>query len=313
LGRAVSEAAYDSPVGAVVQLEQVGKRYGRVTALDGVSFAIEAGQVVALLGPNGAGKTTAVSIMLGLRRPTAGRCRVFGLDPADPVARSRCGAMLQESGVPELLKVREVVELFGTYYPRRLPPGEVLGLAGLEEQAATRIDRLSGGQRQRLFFALAITGDPEVLFLDEPTVGMDVEGRRAFLAAIRARVERGTTIVLTTHYLEEADQLADRVIVIDRGSVIADASPAEIKRRVAGKRVTVQFAGDVDAGLFEGVPVGALRIAGRSATMLSSRPVEVLRHVLAARSDVTDVEVSGADLEEAFLDLTGEAEERARA
>ncbi len=313
MGRAVSEAAYDSPVGAVVQLEQVGKRYGRVTALDGVSFAIEAGQVVALLGPNGAGKTTAVSIMLGLRRPTAGRCRVFGLDPADPVARSRCGAMLQESGVPELLKVREVVELFGTYYPRRLPPGDVLGLAGLEEQAATRIDRLSGGQRQRLFFALAITGDPEVLFLDEPTVGMDVEGRRAFLAAIRARVERGTTIVLTTHYLEEADQLADRVIVIDRGSVIADASPAEIKRPVAGKRVTVQFAGDVDAGLFEGLPVGALRIAGRSATMLSSRPVEVLRHVLAARSDVTDVEVSGADLEEAFLDLTGEAEERARA
>jgi len=300
-------------VGAVVELDHVGKRYGRVAALGDVSLAIQPGQVVALLGPNGAGKTTAVSIMLGLRRPTTGRCRLLGLEPTDLLARSRCGAMLQESGVPELLTVREVVRLFGTYYPRRLAPDDALRLAGLGEQARTRVDRLSGGQRQRLFFALAVTGDPEVLFLDEPTVGMDVEGRRAFIAAIRERADRSTTIVLTTHYLEEADQLADRVIVIDRGAVIADASPAEIKQRVAGKRVTVHFGADVDAALFEGLPVGGLRVGGRSATMLSNRPVEVLRHVLAARADVTDVDVSGADLEEAFLHLTAEVEERARA
>jgi ABC-2 type transport system ATP-binding protein len=299
-------------VDAVVELDHVGKRYGRVTALGDVSFSIQAGQVVALLGPNGAGKTTAVSIMLGMRRPTAGRCRLFGLAPTDLAARSRCGAMLQESGVPELLTVREVVQLFGTYYPRHLPADDVLRLAGLAEQARTRVDRLSGGQRQRLFFALAVTGDPEVLFLDEPTVGMDVEGRRAFIAAIRERAERGTTIVLTTHYLEEADQLADRVIVIDRGAVIADASPEEIKRRVAGKRVTIQFAGEPDPAIFEALPVGGLRIGGRSATMLSNRPVDVLRSVLSARDDVTDVDVSGADLEDAFLHLTGEAEERAR-
>ncbi len=300
-------------MGAVVELDHVGKRYGRVAALGDVSLAIQPGQVVALLGPNGAGKTTAVSIMLGLRRPTTGRCRLLGLEPTDLLARSRCGAMLQESGVPELLTVREVVRLFGTYYPRRLAPDDALRLAGLGEQARTRVDRLSGGQRQRLFFALAVTGDPEVLFLDEPTVGMDVEGRRAFIAAIRERADRSTTIVLTTHYLEEADQLADRVIVIDRGAVIADASPAEIKQRVAGKRVTVHFGADVDAALFEGLPVGGLRVGGRSATMLSNRPVEVLRHVLAARADVTDVDVSGADLEEAFLHLTAEVEERARA
>ncbi len=300
-------------MGAVVELDHVGKRYGRVAALGDVSLAIQPGQVVALLGPNGAGKTTAVSIMLGLRRPTTGRCRLLGLEPTDLLARSRCGAMLQESGVPELLTVREVVRLFGTYYPRRLAPDDALRLAGLGEQARTRVDRLSGGQRQRLFFALAVTGDPEVLFLDEPTVGMDVEGRRAFIAAIRERADRSTTIVLTTHYLEEADQLADRVIVIDRGAVIADASPAEIKQRVAGKRVTVHFGADVDAALFEGLPVGGLRVGGRSATMLSNRPVEVLRHVLAARVDVTDVDVSGADLEEAFLHLTAEVEERARA
>jgi ABC-2 type transport system ATP-binding protein len=154
------------------------------------------------------------------------------MDPTDLAARSRCGVMLQESGTPELLTVRELIRLFRTYYPLRLSIDEALRLGGLEEQAGTRLDRLSGGQRQRLFFALAVTGDPEVLFLDEPTVGMDVEGRRTFLAAIRQRVREGTTVVLTTHYLEEADQLADRIVVVNRGEIVADAPPAEIKARV---------------------------------------------------------------------------------
>src|SRR5262249_17342354 len=164
---------------------------------DDVSLSIESGEVVALLGPNGAGKTTAISIMLGLRRATSGVARLFGRAPTDLRARSRCGVMLQESGTPELLSVAEIVKLFGTYYPRHLPAEEALRLAGLQELGGTRLDRLSGGQRQRLFFALAVVGDPEVLFLDEPTVGMDVEGRRTFLAAIRQRVRGGTTIVLT--------------------------------------------------------------------------------------------------------------------
>lgn len=291
----------------VVTLEHVTKRYGSVMALDDVSLSIEAGEVVALLGPNGAGKTTAISIMLGLRRATSGVARLFGRAPTDLRARSRCGVMLQESGTPELLSVAEIVKLFGTYYPRRLPVEEALRLAGLQELGRTRLDRLSGGQRQRLFFALAVIGDPEVLFLDEPTVGMDVEGRRTFLAAIRQRVRDGTTIILTTHYLEEADQLADRIVVFNRGVMIADAPPAAIKSRVAGKRLMMRFGSAVDATMFAGTPVTGLRTDGSTAWMLSSRPVDVLRHVLAARDDLIDLEVGGANLEEAFVSLTRDA------
>jgi ABC-2 type transport system ATP-binding protein len=291
-------------VTAIVALDHVTKRYGQVVALNDLSLSIEAGEAVALLGPNGAGKTTAISLMLGLRRPSSGTVRLFGRQPTDLRSRVRCGVMLQESGVPELLTVREIVRLFATYYPRRLPADEVLSMAGLEEQAGTRQDRLSGGQLQRLFFALAMIGDPEVLFLDEPTVGMDVEGRRAFISTIRRRLLAGTTVVLTTHYLEEADQLADRIVVIDRGVLVADGSPAEIKSRVAGKRIFLRFAADVDAGLFAGAPVSGLRLEGPVATMLSARPADVLRHVLAARQDVLDIDVGGADLEEAFVHLT---------
>lgn len=291
----------------VVTLEHVTKRYGSVVALDDVSLSIEAGEVVALLGPNGAGKTTAISIMLGLRRATSGVARLFGRAPTDLRARSRCGVMLQDSGTPELLSVAEIVKLFGTYYPRPLPAEEALRLAGVQELGGTRLDRLSGGQRQRLFFALAVVGDPEVLFLDEPTVGMDVEGRRTFLAAIRQRVRDGTTIVLTTHYLEEADQLADRIVVFNRGVMIADAPPAAIKSQVAGKRLTMRFGSAVDATMFTGAPVTGLRTDGSTAWMLSPRPVDVLRHVLARRDDLIDVDVGGANLEEAFVSLTRDA------
>jgi ABC-2 type transport system ATP-binding protein len=289
----------------VVVLDRVTKRYGSVVALNDVSLSIDSGEVVALLGPNGAGKTTAISIMLGLRRPNSGTARLFGMAPTDLRARSRCGVMLQESGTPELLSVEEIIRLFGTYYPRHLPAAEAIRLAGLEEQAGTRLDRLSGGQRQRLFFALAVTGDPEVLFLDEPTVGMDVEGRRTFLAAIRQRVRAGTTVVLTTHYLEEADQLADRIVMFNRGTIVADAPPAAIKSRVAGKRLTLRFGSTPDPSTFADAPVTAVRIDGTTAWMLSSRPVDVVRQVLAVRDDLLDMEVGGADLEEAFVSLTG--------
>jgi ABC-2 type transport system ATP-binding protein len=287
----------------VVVVNSVSKRYGSVLALNDVSFTIQAGEVVALLGPNGAGKTTAMCVMLELRRPTSGTVRLFGLEPTDLRARSRCGVMLQESGTPELLTVRELVRLFGTYYPRRLPAVEALRLAGLEEQASTRLDRLSGGQRQRLFFALAVAGDPDVLFLDEPTVGMDVEGRHTFLNAIRRRARDGNTIVLTTHYLEEADHLADRIIVFNRGAIVADAPPAQIKSLVGTKRLTFRFGAEPDPGLFDGLPVTDLQVDGQTVTVLSTQPVAVLRGVLAAEVDLLDVAVGGADLEEAFLHL----------
>ncbi|TMB46289.1 MAG: ABC transporter ATP-binding protein, partial [Chloroflexi bacterium] len=195
----------------MIELSHVSKRYGDVQALEDVTLTIDAGEVVAMLGPNGAGKTTSISIMLGTRQPTAGQARLFGMHPRDLRARRRIGVMLQESGVPGMLKVEELVELFASYYPAPLPVSQAIAMAGLEEKAKSLVKDLSGGQRQRLYLALAVCGNPDVLFLDEPTVGLDVEGRRLFLQEIAGLAGRGRTVILTTHYLEEADLLARRV------------------------------------------------------------------------------------------------------
>src|SRR5437899_5948979 len=240
---------------SVVELIAARKRFGQVEALKGVDLTIRPGELVAILGPNGAGKTTSISLMLGLRRPTAGQARLFGYDPADRRARSRCGVMLQESGTPAVLTVRELVDLFRAYYPAPLPTEKAIALAGLEAKAGARAGTLSGGERQRLYFALAVCGDPEALFLDEPTVGMDVEARRAVLDSIRGLSSAGKTIVLTTHYLEEADQLARRIVVIDHGRVIADATPREIKSRIPSQRMSFSAATPVSAATFDALDV----------------------------------------------------------
>src|ERR1041385_8031053 len=185
------------------ELKDATKSYGSVQALKGVSLTIEPGEVVAMLGPNGAGKTTSISLLLGLRKPTSGTVRLFGLEPTDIRARSRVGVMLQESGIPQMLKVREIIDLFRSYYPKPMPRERAIAMAGLEEKANALVKELPGGQRQRLYFALAVCGDPQVLFLDEPTVGMDVEGRRGFIERIAEFAKLGRTVVLTTHYLEE--------------------------------------------------------------------------------------------------------------
>jgi ABC-2 type transport system ATP-binding protein len=288
----------------VVELQDARKRYGDVDALRGVDLVIGPGEVVAMLGPNGAGKTTSISLMLGLRRPTAGRVRLFGLDPRDRRARSRCGVMLQESGVPGVLTVRELVDLFRAYYPRPLPTDRAIALAGLQDRARARVGQLSGGQRQRLYFALAVCGDPEVLVLDEPTVGMDVEARQAFVAAIRQLAVEQRTIVLTTHHLEEADALAHRIVVVDHGMVIADAAPAEIKARIPSKRVHFRTTPGLDAAAFEGLPVTGLECVGDRVRLLSAAPETVLRELFRRGVSVAELEVAGADLEEAFLTLT---------
>jgi ABC-2 type transport system ATP-binding protein len=294
---------------AVVELEGARKHYGEVEALRGVDLVIRQGEVVAMLGPNGAGKTTSISLMLGLRRPTAGRVRLFGLDPTHRRARSRCGVMLQESGVPAVLTVRELIDLFRAYYPAPLPAGRAIALAGLEEQAASRVGKLSGGQRQRLYFALGVCGNPDVLFLDEPTVGMDVEARRTFLAAMRELAGEGRTIVLTTHYLDEADALAQRIIVIDHGVVIADATPREIKARIPSKRVHFRTTPPLDVAVFDGLPVTAVEWTGGQVRLLSAEPATVLRELFRRGVAVADLEVVGADLEEAFLALTARSDD----
>src|ERR1700730_13905745 len=218
-------------------LEAVYKNYGEVRALRDVNFAVRSGEVVALLGPNGAGKTTAVKLLLGLMQPNVGRARVFGGDPTNPGNRMRTGAMLQVGRVPETLRVREHIDLFSSYYPNPMPPAEVLAAVGLEKLGDRKFGDLSGGQRQRVLFGLAICGDPDLLFLDEPTVGLDVEARRMLWDEIRRMVTRGKTVLLTTHYLQEADALADRVAVINQGAIIAEGTPSEIKAKTAGKRI----------------------------------------------------------------------------
>jgi ABC-type multidrug transport system, ATPase component len=241
--------------------------------------------------------------LLGLRKPTSGKALLFGLKPDDLNARSRVGVMLQESGIPSMLKVREIVDLFRSYYSRPMARERAIGMAGLEEKANALVKELSGGQRQRLYFALAVCGDPEVLFLDEPTVGMDVEGRRSFIERIAEFAQMGRTVVLTTHYLEEADQLAKRVIVIDRGLVIADASPLEIKSKVAGKRVRFTAVALTEQDL-DGLPITASTISDHGVQLLTNQPEAVLRELFRRGIEISNLELSGADLEDAFISLT---------
>lgn len=288
----------------VVEMRGVEKRYGDVRALAGVDLAVAPGEVVGFLGPNGAGKTTSIRVMLGLTRPTAGEARLFGGSPDRREARGRVGVMLQESGVPSSLRVREVVELFARYYPFALPMGEVLARAGLEPRARALVSTLSGGERQRLYFALAIVGDPDLLFLDEPTVALDVEARRAFWQQVVGFAELGKTILFTTHHLSEADAVARRLIVIDKGRVIAEGTPSEVKRRVADR--TVRFRSDLPASALEGRPaVQRVEIEpGGLTAVYTSEPERLLRELFAQGAELRDLTVTDADLEAAFVALT---------
>ena len=210
-------------------LSRVSKRYGSTVALEALDLAIRPGELLALLGANGAGKTTAVRILLGLIAPDSGTARVFGGDPRDAASRTRIGAMLQVARVPESLRVREHVHLFSSYYPNPMPYAEVVETAALHGFERKKFGELSGGQKQRALFALSICGNPDLLVLDEPTVGLDVEARRAMWKQVRAFVARGRSVLLTTHYLAEAEALATRVVVIHKGKAMAEGTAAEIR------------------------------------------------------------------------------------
>lgn len=284
-------------------LRNVTKRYGAVTALDSLNLTIRRGEVLALLGPNGAGKTTAVNLLLGLARPDSGEVRLFGLPPNDLAARRRAGAMLQISGVPATLKVREHLELFRSYYSAPLYLAETLEAAGLGGLENRTVGKLSGGQQQRLMFALAICGDPEILFLDEPTTGLDVEARRALWTVIRRMAGSGRTVVLTTHYLEEADALAGRIVLINHGRVIAEGSPAEIKARTAARRVRCRTT-------LTNTQLGELPAAtetqrdGEQMEILTPHAELVVQQLLQLDPALRELEVTGTGLEDAFLALT---------
>lgn len=296
-----------TPSAPVAALRRASKRYGGVTALNEADLAILPGEVLAVLGPNGAGKTTLINLLLGLSRPSGGRAELFGADPRQRASRERVGAMLQLSGVPATLTVREHLKLFRSYYPDPLGIEEALELAGLKGLKHRLYGQLSGGQKQRLHFALAICGDPELIFLDEPTTGLDVASRRAMWEQVRGFIGRGRTVVLTTHYLEEADALADRVVLLDHGRVIARGSPAEIKARTAGRKVRAVTSLALEQ--LSALPgVASVRRDGAATELLTSAAEPVVRAMLAQDPRLSDLEVSGAGLEDAFLALTAQGE-----
>ncbi len=287
-----------------VELENTSKSFGSVQALRNVSIKVEAGEVVAFLGPNGAGKTTAISLMLGLRSPSSGSAKIFGANPREPKHRARVGVMLQESGVPGLLKVCELVQLFTRFYSQPLMVSRVLEMANLTEKANAIASTLSGGQKQRLYFALAVCGNPDVLFLDEPSVALDVESRRSFWQEIAGFAKTGKTVILTTHYLEEADALANRIVVINKGEIVAQGSPAQIKARVGGKNISFKLEGH-QTKLLKNLPgVQRSSLVGETVNLYSFEPELVLREIFARDLKIANLSVVGAGLEEAFMEIT---------
>jgi ABC-2 type transport system ATP-binding protein len=289
---------------AVLQLQEATKRYGNVTALDSVNLEVRRGEVIAVLGPNGAGKTTCINLLLGLTRPTAGSARMFGSDPQNPKNRMRTGTMMQIAGIPDTLSVREHLQLFASYYPRPLDLRSVIlevGLAGLERRL---YGKLSGGQKQRLHLALALIGDPQLLFLDEPTTGLDVQSRRALWNQVRDFVARDRTVVLTTHYLEEADALADRIVLLDQGRIIREGTAAQVKASTAGRRVRATTSYPLEAARQLPFVASATR-DGAALELLVSDAEATVRELLASDPHLSGLEVTGVGLEEAFLALTG--------
>jgi len=298
-------AAPSAAASAVASLQGVTKRYPATLALNDLSLSLYPGEVVALLGPNGAGKTTAVRLMLGLTSPNSGQVRIFGRDPRDPVARMRIGAMLQVSRVPGTLKVREHIDLFRSYYPDPLPFSEIVRIAQLGGIEDRQFDKLSGGQKQRVLFGVACSGNPDLIFLDEPTVGMDIESRRGLWEQIRAFAASGKTVLLTTHYLEEADALASRIVVINKGQIISEGTPAQVKSRVSGRRIRCVTSLDLD--MLRSLPsVIDVQRDREAVVVMSSAPESVVRTMLLRDETLRDLEISSAGLEDAFLELTRE-------
>jgi ABC-2 type transport system ATP-binding protein len=292
-------------VSAVASLRSVTKKFGRQIALDRFSLELYPGEVVALLGPNGAGKTTAVRLLLGLSQATTGEVEIFGGNPRDRASRMRLGAMLQVGQMPETLRVREHLQLFSSYYPHPRPLDELLTVAGLEGLQERLFGTLSGGQKQRMLFALALCGNPDFICLDEPTLGMDVEARRSMWEQVRKLAAVGKTVLLTTHYLEEADALASRIIVIQKGKVIAEGTPEELK--TADLSRTIRCTTLLAPSFVSALPgVTDVEQDGGSMIVRTRTPEAVLRAMLQQDVALSGLEVRAAALEDAFLALTNQ-------
>ncbi|HZB18613.1 MAG TPA: ABC transporter ATP-binding protein [Blastococcus sp.] len=280
-------------------------RYGETVAVDGLDLTVPAGQTVALLGPNGAGKSTTVNAVLGLLRPDAGRIQVLGRTPLDAIRAGSVGAMLQHGGLPSEARVGEVIDLVRRSFPTAWPLDDLVATAGIEGLLARPVDALSGGQRQRVLLALALAGEPPLLLLDEPTSAMDVEGRRAFWTTMRGLAGRGHTVVFATHHLEEADAVADRVVVVAGGRVVADGSAAQLKAGGATRRISFTAGPGQDLDALPAVRSSSRQ--GSTVTLTTADAEATLRALLADGTPLPDLEVRGASLEDAVLTLTSSA------
>jgi ABC-2 type transport system ATP-binding protein len=292
--------------GPVVTFENVSKHYGSLKAVDGLNLDLRKGETVALLGPNGAGKSTSLDMLLALRKPTSGKIEMFGSDPYHAVKSGMVGAMLQSGGLMPEVTVRELVTLVTGFHPRPEPVDTTMRRAGIATIADQRVDRLSGGQTQRVRFALAIGGDVDLIVLDEPTTAMDVETRRLFWSSMKEEVAEGKTLLFATHYLEEADQAADRILVINRGRLLADGTPAEIKERAGAKRLSFRLE-EVDEPFLLGLPgLVSLDVRGDVVQIQSSDSDATLYALLDAGYRPREIEVGSLGLEQAFIAITAE-------
>ncbi|WP_230209142.1 ABC transporter ATP-binding protein [Nostocoides sp. HKS02] len=292
-----------------IELSGLTKSFGAVRAVRGIDLTVRPGEIVAFLGPNGAGKTTTIDMVLGLTRPDLGTASVYGLEPAAAVRHGLVSAVMQSGGLLKDLTVAETLQLTASLFSDTRPVAEVLARAGIADIADRRVVKCSGGQQQRLRFAMALLPDPELLVLDEPTTGMDVTGRRDFWNAIRADAERGRTVVFATHYLEEADAYADRIVLVSQGQVVADGTAAQVKALVSGRTIRATLP-DADVAALQGLPgVETVEVRGDSVIIASTDSDAVARHLLAATT-ARDLEITSRGLEDAFISLTSEGESR---
>ncbi|GGX90167.1 ABC transporter ATP-binding protein [Streptomyces hiroshimensis] len=292
----------------VVSFENVSKSYGAVRAVADLDLQLYPGETVALLGPNGAGKSSTLDLLLGLRNPDAGRVELFGTSPQQAIAQGKVGAMLQSGGLMEDVTVREIVKLGCDLHPRRYPVDQVLAAADLTEIADRQVNKLSGGQEQRVRFALATAGANELIVLDEPTTGMDVSARQAFWGVMREQAKAGRAILFATHYLEEADAIADRVIVLHRGRVLADGSAAEIKAKAGARRIVFDLDGHIGEAALRELPfLASLEISGRTVRIQSHDADATVHAVYGLGLYPRNLEVAGLGLEQAFIAITDAA------
>jgi len=304
LSSAAPEARPETSLLAV-ELTGIHKYFGHVHAVDGVDLKITPGEIVAILGPNGAGKTSTIDIILGLSQPSSGRVSVLGMQPRQAISRGLISAVMQTGGLLKDLTVRETIEYTASLFASSQPVNEVLRGAGIADIADRRVGKCSGGEQQRLRFALALLSDPVLLVLDEPTTGMDVEGRRNFWATIRKDAEQGRTVLFATHYLEEADAYADRIVLLRHGRIVADGTSSQIKAMAAGRTVRATLAGATE-DLLRRVP-GADTVEVRGDTVLvHSTDSDATARYLLTETSAKDLEITARGIEDAFLALTGD-------